>query len=175
MYIIRRRIFKLFTVTWMCIIFIFSSQDAGESTKTSNLAGDFLGKIFCENYDELSDNERLELIEAIEYPVRKAAHFAEFALLGFFIFGSILDEEKSKMLKCVFISWLVGTLYAASDEIHQLFVPGRSGMFTDVLIDSGGVLVGILLMCAFIIFCNKIKQRLRIHDGQKLGKKSKLK
>lgn len=161
MYIIRRRIFKLFTVTWMCIIFIFSSQDAGESTKTSNFAGNFLGKIFYENYDELNDNEKLQLIEAIEHPVRKVAHFVEFALLGFFIFGSIIDEEKSKMAKFIFISWLVGTIYAVSDEIHQLFVPGRSGMFTDVLIDSGGVLVGILLMCAFIILCNKIKQGLR--------------
>lgn len=41
--------------------------------------------------------------------------------------------------------WLiigVGALYATSDEIHQLFVPGRSGQFTDVLIDTGGVVAG---------------------------------
>ena len=42
-------------------------------------------------------------------------------------------------------AWVVGTLYAASDEIHQLFVPGRSGQLRDVLLDSAGVAAGILL------------------------------
>lgn len=41
----------------------------------------------------------------------------------------------------------VGSLYAASDEFHQLFVPGRSGRLTDVLIDSAGLLAGILVVC----------------------------
>ena len=45
-------------------------------------------------------------------------------------------------------AWVVGTLYAASDEIHQLFVPGRSGQLRDVLLDSDGVAAGILLAWA---------------------------
>ena len=45
-------------------------------------------------------------------------------------------------------AWVVGTLYAASDEIHQLFVPGRSGQLRDVLLDSAGVAAGILLAWA---------------------------
>ena len=45
-------------------------------------------------------------------------------------------------------AWVVGTLYAASDEIHQLFVPGRSGQLRDVFLDSAGVAAGILLAWA---------------------------
>ena len=42
--------------------------------------------------------------------------------------------------------WLIGSFYAASDELHQLFVPGRSGEIKDVLLDSLGVLLGVLLL-----------------------------
>jgi VanZ family protein len=48
---------------------------------------------------------------------------------------------------------ILGGLYAASDEFHQLFVDGRAGMLSDVLLDTCGVAVGSLvltfLLCAF--------------------------
>ena len=44
------------------------------------------------------------------------------------------------------ISLIIGIIYASSDEIHQAFVPGRGPMLTDVLIDTSGVTVGILLV-----------------------------
>lgn len=44
---------------------------------------------------------------------------------------------------------LTGALYAASDEFHQLFVPGRSGQISDVLLDSAGVCFGVLLGMLF--------------------------
>ena len=52
-----------------------------------------------------------------------------------------------------------GILYAASDEFHQLFVPGRSGQITDVLIDSGGLLAGILLVVLIKSFYIKQSRR----------------
>ena len=47
---------------------------------------------------------------------------------------------------------LSGTVYAVSDELHQLFVPGRSCMPADVLLDSAGVLAGTLL-CSAVLSC----------------------
>ena len=44
------------------------------------------------------------------------------------------------------IAFLIGTVYAASDELHQLFVPGRSGELTDTMLDGLGVLLGVLLL-----------------------------
>lgn len=41
--------------------------------------------------------------------------------------------------------WLIAVCYAATDETHQLFVPGRSGQVRDVLIDSVGAAIGVLL------------------------------
>ena len=48
---------------------------------------------------------------------------------------------------------MIGSCYAASDEIHQLFVSGRAGMISDVLIDSVGVLVG---WGVFVVLMKKI-------------------
>ena len=45
------------------------------------------------------------------------------------------------------MAWILGTAFAVSDEFHQLFVEGRSGEVLDVLIDSGGVLVGAAVVC----------------------------
>ena len=57
------------------------------------------------------------------------------------------------MLRAALIALPFSVLYAASDEVHQLFVDGRAGSAVDVLIDSGGALFGILLaVLAFLIF-----------------------
>lgn len=54
--------------------------------------------------------------------------------------------ERNTNAKTNFVPWLLAVLYAATDEIHQTFVPGRSGRVTDVLIDAAGAAVGVLVM-----------------------------
>ena len=59
----------------------------------------------------------------------------------------------------IIVSLVIGIIYAASDEIHQSFVPGRSPQITDVMIDTMGVLLGILLVMLCLNIFSKIKQR----------------
>lgn len=61
-----------------------------------------------------------------------------------------------KFRKEMFLPWLIAALYAASDEIHQLFVPGRSGQLSDVILDSAGALAGV---AAFTVLCWLINRR----------------
>jgi VanZ family protein len=68
--------------------------------------------------------------------LRKLAHAAEFALLGALLMRALREELPALAL---------GIAYAASDELHQHFVTGRVGSPLDVLIDSVGVAVGVLL------------------------------
>ena len=68
--------------------------------------------------------------------LRKIAHTAEFALLGALLLRALRDERAA---------FAGGVLYAITDEIHQLFVQGRHGSPLDVVIDSVGVAVGVLL------------------------------
>ena len=75
-------------------------------------------------------------LEEWDFTLRKLAHAAEFALLGFLLVRATGS-----------LGWSIagGIAYAISDELHQHFVPGRLGAAGDVVIDSVGVLVGVLL------------------------------
>jgi VanZ family protein len=66
--------------------------------------------------------------------LRKAAHAAEYAVLGFLLLRA-LGRETAALV--------VGIAYAASDEFHQHFVPGRQASVLDVLVDSVGVAAGV--------------------------------
>jgi VanZ family protein len=66
--------------------------------------------------------------------LRKAAHAAEYAVLGFLLLRAFGRETAALV---------VGIAYAASDEIHQHFVPGRQASVLDVLVDSVGVAAGV--------------------------------
>ncbi|HEX2292317.1 MAG TPA: VanZ family protein [Gaiellaceae bacterium] len=68
--------------------------------------------------------------------LRKIAHAAEFAILAILLVRAFGDPWRAGV---------VAVLYAVVDEIHQSFVPGRQGAVADVLIDSVGVLAGVLL------------------------------
>lgn len=88
--------------------------------------------------------------------LRKIAHFCEFAALGFFVGGGFRFSFGTKN---VFWPLIPCALYAASDEIHQIFVDGRAFGFIDIFIDSCGSLTGILVLALLIIIIEKIMNR----------------
>ncbi|MBQ7160370.1 MAG: VanZ family protein, partial [Clostridia bacterium] len=64
-------------------------------------------------------------------------------------------------------SVLSAALFAASDELHQLFVPGRSGEIADIALDSGGALLGVIasyIITASVLKC--IKRRFSKHGAE---------
>ncbi len=125
----------------MILIFAFSSREADVSTEQSMKlsyylveAGEFMGG------KNLSPMEREMMAAAIDGPVRKAAHMMEFAILTFAVwFALVFWTNSAKML--YFSTVVFCVIYAASDEFHQLFVKGRAGRISDVLIDSTGVVI----------------------------------
>ncbi|MGH3014241.1 MAG: VanZ family protein [Gaiellaceae bacterium] len=68
--------------------------------------------------------------------LRKLAHAAEFAVLGALLMRALQREP---------LAFLLGSLYAATDEVHQVFVSGREGSPLDWLVDAVGVALGVLL------------------------------
>ncbi len=123
----------------MIIIFMFSAQPATISGEISGSIAYQIASIvsWCSG-QALTEQEKVALAEKIDYPLRKVAHMSEYTLLGLAIAYAV---QKKKY----WLVQLLGSLYAATDEIHQIFVPGRAGLFSDVLIDSFGVLLGWLL------------------------------
>ena len=145
---------------WMCIVFKFSSQP---STESSQLSGGITKAIL--NFFNVLEGKTIEQQSAIETIIRKLAHFSIYALGGILILLHI-NLYKIKTNKKVIISWLIGTTYAMTDEIHQLFVPGRSCELRDVCIDSLGIITGIIILL-IILICRERRQRRSEKRGEK--------
>lgn len=132
----------------MIIIFSFSSENGTES---SGLSGS-LTKTVVEAVIHAADlnvttQEEEHIIENIHTPVRKLGHLSEYALLGLLIAFALTCGHQLKGKKLYVLSLCLCILYASSDELHQLFIPGRSAMVTDVGIDTIGSFAGI---CIFV-------------------------
>ncbi|WP_018212343.1 VanZ family protein, partial [Desulfitobacterium hafniense] len=80
--------------------------------------------------------------------VRKSAHFLTYLVLSVLSMNA-LRRSGIKGMQQIVIAIGICVLYAISDEVHQLYVPGRSGQLKDVLLDSGGTIVGAALYRLF--------------------------
>lgn len=154
----KKGIFTILVVCWCGLIFWFSAQPAMKSAKMSHSIGRIVGEVLVPDFKTLSPEEQEKIEEKIDYPIRKTAHAMEYAVLGGLLvltYGSYGIIGKKGMAYGI----LTGVAYAMSDEIHQLFVVGRSCQVTDVLIDSAGVIFGSII--GVLIFICTIKQRRR--------------
>lgn len=154
----KRGIFTILVALWMGLIFWFSAQPAVESAKMSHSVGRIVGEVLVPDFGSLSKQEQEKIAEKIDYPIRKAAHAMEYAVLGgllVLMYGSYGIIGKKGMAYGI----LTGVAYAMTDEIHQLFVAGRSCQVTDVLIDSTGVIFGSII--GVLIYICTVRQRSR--------------
>lgn len=136
------------SVAMMAVIFAFSSMDGTLSTSQSNSVAYWLAGQLIEGFSSMSEVQKLEAIHGMTYPIRKAAHITEYAILGGLLTVTWWQAFKLKatvshvQMKCWGSAFLCAVGYACSDEFHQLFTPGRTGQPIDVCIDSIGILVG---------------------------------
>ena len=141
----------------MTSIFVFSSDNGEESTKKSDGVIVSFAKIFVGHNIEKKEQEKL-IARYVSF-VRKGAHFTIYFILGLSLI-SLVKEYRIIDKKSIIIALIIACLYSISDEIHQLFVPGRDGKALDVLIDSIGSLTGIYLYYIFYkIRRNKNEQK----------------
>ncbi|MBA3313330.1 MAG: VanZ family protein [Planctomycetota bacterium] len=99
-------------------------------------------------------SERFEVFWGLAwFAIVKSWHATEFALLFLFCFWALARWRPARRAANVTLAIAVALLFAAADEWHQTFVPGRGGNVIDVLIDSLGVLVASLA----ILSCGRPK------------------
>ena len=136
-----RKIIKISIVLLcMTIIFLFSSDNATESNKKSDGVIINMCKLFTGH--DLNSKEKKNYIGKYVVYVRKSAHFMIYLILGISLI-SLIGEYRQLDIKAIIIALTIAILYAISDEIHQLFVSGRSGEILDVFIDSIGSIMGV--------------------------------
>jgi VanZ family protein len=142
----KRFLYLIPVIIWMIFIFYMSGktgqESSGQSGKISLFITDLLEKVRQDSPQEMQN-----LQDILELVIRKAAHMTEYAILFLL---SYLAMVKISMSQSRFynrsIAVLISLLYACSDEMHQLLVPGRSGKMIDVGIDMAGVLIVLICM-----------------------------
>ncbi len=161
--IIIRIILIILLIITFFYIFNFSSQD---SEKSGNLSRTITVSVTknIKKIQELDYNKKNDVLNTIEKVIRKLAHFSEYTFLGILLM-SLMSTYNLKQTNKFIISIGIGFLYACSDEFHQLFVPGRTAKFTDVLIDTSGVIVGSIIIFILIFIINKYIIRKKAIDG----------
>ena len=132
-------------IIMMCLIFSFSGQDADTSSQLSFQVGVKVFSVANETFDKGWSMDKIEqLSETSQYYIRKTAHFTEYLVLAvtvafpLYVYG----------IRGIWLVILAGSFcvaFAGLDEYHQSFVAGRSPQKKDVLIDSCGVLIGVII------------------------------
>lgn len=125
-------LFWILTVVCFGIIFYFSSRTADISAEQSSWILAFITKLLGEN--TLSD-----------FIIRKSAHFLEYVGTCLIVNCAMLFTRGKRNLP---ISICITSLYAITDEVHQIFIDGRSCEFRDWGIDTCGAIVGAITFLA---------------------------
>lgn len=140
------RFFLVASILTAALIFWFSAQKGVDSQSLSDGITVRVARVVRPGYTRLSAEEQRSYLELLSTVIRKNAHFCEFALLGFNLACYLrLRRRETAARRAVLLAWGIATLYAASDELHQLFISERAAQVLDVAIDSAGSLAGILL------------------------------
>lgn len=149
------------TAVWMFVIFQFSANPVEESLQTSDRLVKQIIRIFVPDFNGLSPERQESIAHTLSMVVRKGAHMTEYAVLTVLLFTALSQWHLPlERFRRAAIAWGGATLYAVTDELHQRFVPGRSGVPTDVLIDSIGAIIGGLIAVgvAYLLARRKLRK-----------------
>lgn len=135
-----RKLRLILPILWALLIFFLSHQPAEVSSGQSGVLVSQLQTI-APGADA----------DVLTFVVRKGAHIVAYFVLGVLVYNAVRRLcVQWRHITAAKLAVALCALYAITDEIHQLFVPGRSGEVRDVLIDSCAALVGVWLLRYFV-------------------------
>ncbi len=159
---VKRIISFALVLACMVVIFLMSAESGEESTDTSDGVVYFIAKMTVSGFSEMTEAEKLGVIDNMSGFIRTAGHFCEFAALGFLSLNALLTFNIKFWLKAGY-AFLFSVFYAVTDEIHQYFVPDRACDIKDIAVDSLGAFTGIAILGIIVIV---LKLRSRKNDTQ---------
>lgn len=128
---------------WMIIIFSGSS-DAKSYQHSSRFLEPFLHWLWPDMAQALT--------QAIHFVMRKCAHMTEYGLLVWLCWRAIRQPQSGRPQPWNWtdaaLAFGMVAIYAATDELHQHLVPGRTGQLSDVAVDLAGAIVGLAVLWA---------------------------
>ena len=154
---IRKVLFIVLVIIWMLIIFYFSHQQGTGSSNTSKKVSIVIVNII-DAKNKITQEQKEQMLNILEPILRKLAHYILYIIGGILIINSVNAYIKEDNKNTIYSAY-IGIIYAVSDEIHQLFINGRSGKVADVIIDSIGIFTGIAIYMLMKKIIDKIVDR----------------
>ncbi|TEB08187.1 VanZ like family protein [Pelotomaculum schinkii] len=150
----------LAVLLWMLAIYLLSAQPAGLSNANSKgIVTRVVDTTVKLTKAKITEPQKLELIERINSVAREYMHGVVFLVLGL-LAQNAAAQSGARGMKAIAISLAICVAYAVTDEIHQLYVPGRAFQVSDIAMDAVGSMMGIGL-----VYCirNRIRNRVRVN------------
>lgn len=156
------------TILWMSGIFFLSSRPVELSRKDSAWLMEKLN--LSESEEEGTDTNNQQMMSIQSY-IRKKAHIFLFMGLSMLLFMSLYGYY-GKSEKTALISFILTTIYGATDEFHQIFSK-RGSQFSDILVDARGAVWGLMFMLViFIVIENMPKLQSSLNNIYNLNPKN---
>ena len=133
------------SIPWLILAILFVVFIWGNSL-TPGVSSNGLSLSVLQDLRDLLDSLGLASGRLSNFVIRKAAHFTEYAVLGGMV-AKAIDPQRTLDPPRLFAICVTLVLVPSIDETIQLFVPGRSGMVTDVILDCCGAATGVALSC----------------------------
>jgi len=134
------------------MIFYFSHQPGDISRMES---GKVLHKLDLIEEDDIDTLDNYEVL-SLQRVIRKWAHKIVYFVLGVLLVISIINTRFTNIGTYI-ISFIAATIYGATDEFHQMFIPGRGPLLSDVFIDSVSALSGVVFVALIIELLRKTR------------------
>lgn len=122
----RNYLFICLSILWAFVIFCITASPAATGSNTLDIIQTWLG------INGLA-------ADILNFTIRKLAHVTVFGLLAIFLYFAFTKKR-------FFWAWLYTTIYAGTDEYHQSLVGGRTPSVYDVMLDSAGAIVALMLI-----------------------------
>lgn len=145
----------IITIVLMASIFFFSSQTVEVSSKTSSGLAQKIAEFIVRI---MKSGDADEIRHTIHNLVRKIAHFALFFMLSVSVANTVFQLFRTERFRLFIYTSVFCLFYAITDEIHQIFVPGRAGMVRDVIIDLFGAMIGAGVFLLIRYLCKRRKE-----------------
>jgi VanZ family protein len=142
-------------LVWAVVISVFS---------TGLFKSDNTGSVIIPMLRFFLPHASAETLDFLHHIIRKCGHLTEYFILSMLILRGIRAGEKGLYLRWVLVTILIVAGYAALDEYHQSFVPGRTAAVGDVLIDTAGGIAAQLVASLFILLG---KAREKRHENER--------
>ena len=155
----------LLIIAWCVVIFTFSAMPSNESNNKSKGTIDIVTEKTLKITNKLGitnkhpSNQRMNnFIENLNKPLRKCMHASVYLVLSILIFCCLKMTKLNNGIISL-LSVILSFLYACTDEFHQMFVSGRTSEWLDVMIDTVGAILGVIVINTIFKIIHKAKEK----------------